>query len=395
MPVGWLVVETGCLAGIVFLSVGWLFGGVLYYRPRSVGVVALAFGGRGQKGMSVSAYEIRRVLIVFNPIAGQAGSFEQDILLARDIWRRHGWSVDLQPTAGPGDGARIAREAAAQGYDVVVAAGGDGTVNEVANGLAGTRTALAALPVGTVNVWVREIGLPLQPRAAAEALLVAQVRAVDLGRAGGRYFLLMAGVGFDAAVTAEVRAAEKRRLGVFAYVLRALELAWRFQGTRARVVLDGKVVRGRVLMVVVGNSQLYGGVLKVTPRASLDDGLLDVCVIKGNSLLSAPLRLVSIMLQRYTLDPTIEYHRARYVEVLSRRPLPVQVDGDHIGQTPMRFEAVPGALLALLPPVLPTDLLRAAPAPPRRAWRRMFGWLGRRQRAGMVAPMVDCEEVQR
>src|SRR5437870_4667621 len=183
-----------------------------------------------------------RALIVFNPIAGQAENFQQDIRAARDVWRAHGWTVDLRPTTGRGDGTRIAREAAAAGYDVVVAAGGDGTVNEVINGLVGTQTALAALPIGTVNVWVREIGMPLQPRAAAEALLNAQVRAIDLGRAGDRHFLLMAGVGFDAAVTAEVRADEKRRLGVFAYLIRAYELAWRFRGTRARILIDGKAV---------------------------------------------------------------------------------------------------------------------------------------------------------
>ena len=102
-----------------------------------------------------------RAMIVFNPTAGQAGSLEHDILIARDLWREHGWEVELRPTRGPGDGTRIAREAAALGYDIVVAAGGDGTVNEVINGLAGTRTALGALPVGTVNVWVRELGLPL------------------------------------------------------------------------------------------------------------------------------------------------------------------------------------------------------------------------------------------
>lgn len=342
--------------------------------------------------------ETTRALIVFNPIAGQAESLMQDLYEAREVWRGHGWTVDMRPTTGPGDGTRIAREAAAQGYDVVAAAGGDGTVNEVVNGLAGTQTALAALPVGTVNVWVRELGLPLQPPAAAAALLDAQVRAIDLGRAGGRYFLLMAGVGFDAAVTAEVRAHEKRRLGIFAYVIRVLDLAWRFRGTRARIVVDGKTVRSRVLMVVLGNSQLYGGILKVTARASLDDGLLDLCIIKGNSLRGAPLRVLSILLQRYALDPKIEYHRARSVQIMTRRPLPVQVDGDHIGQTPMIFEAVPGALRALLPPTLPPDLLRAEHAPPRRTWRGMLGWIGRRRgaprRAHTQAP-AEREEVER
>jgi diacylglycerol kinase (ATP) len=336
-----------------------------------------------------------RALIVFNPIAGQAENFEQDIRAARDVWRAHGWTVDLRPTTGRGDGTRIAREAAAAGYDVVVAAGGDGTVNEVINGLVGTQTALAALPIGTVNVWVREIGMPLQPRAAAEALLNAQVRAIDLGRAGDRHFLLMAGVGFDAAVTAEVRADEKRRLGVFAYAFRALDLAWRFRGTRAHIIIDGKAVRGRVLMVVLGNSQLYGGILKITARACLDDGLLDVCVIKGNTLRGAPFRILSILLRRHTLDPKIEYHRARFVRIAARRPLPVQVDGDHIGHTPMTFESVPGALRALVPSSLPTDLLHAEYAPPRRAWRRMLGWLGRRQPGSRANTPIEREEVKR
>lgn len=310
-----------------------------------------------------------RALIVFNPTAGQAGSFEQDLHTAADVWREHGWTVELRPTAGPGDGTRIARDAAAQGYDVVVAAGGDGTINEVVNGLAGTRAALGTLPVGTMNVWAREIGLPLQPRATAEALLRARVRRVDLGRAGGRYFLLMAGVGIDAAVVGEVSSPEKRRLGVFAYVLRALGVATRYRGRRARVVIDGKRAGGRVLLVVIGNSQLYGGLVKITARAIIDDGLLDVCIIKGSSPLSAPLRILSILLRRYNLDPKIEYHRARTVRVETRGSLPVQVDGDHIGETPMTFEVAPGALWALLPPELPSDLVRAEPPVRRGRWR--------------------------
>jgi YegS/Rv2252/BmrU family lipid kinase len=321
-----------------------------------------------------------RALIIFNPGAGQAAIAEQEIQAARDVWREHGWQVELRPTAGPGDGTRIAREAARQGYHLVVAAGGDGTVNEVVNGLAGTEAVLAALPVGTVNVWVRELGLPLQPRAAAEALLNAQIRTIDLGRAGDRYFLLMCGVGFDAAVTAEVRADEKRRFGALAYLLRAANLAGRFRGTPARITLDGRAVRGRVLMIVLGNSQLYGGVVKITARASLDDGLLDVCIIKGNSLWSAPFRALSLFTRRYSVDPDIEYHRAREIKISARRPLPVQVDGDHIGQTPMTFAAVPGALRALLPATLPEDLLRPEVKPPRYVWRRMLSWIGQRLR---------------
>jgi diacylglycerol kinase family enzyme len=218
----------------------------------------------------------------------------------------------------------------------------------------------------------------LQPRATAEAMLKAHVRRIDLGRAGDRYFLLMAGVGFDAAVVSEVRSEEKRRLGILAYALRLFDVAWRYRGTRARIILDGRMVRGHVLLVVMGNSQLYGGIIKITNRASLDDGLLDVCIIRGTSLWSVPERALNILLGRHSYDPEMEYHRARTVYIDTRRVLPVQVDGDEGGFTPMVFQSAPGALYALLPPSLPPALLRNPNPPPRRRLRqRMFGWLGR------------------
>jgi diacylglycerol kinase family enzyme len=157
------------------------------------------------------------------------------------------------------------------------------------------------------------------------------------------------------------------------------------------------MMRSRVLMVVLGNSQLYGGVVKITARASLDDGLLDLCIIKGNSLRGAPFRALSIVMQRYNLDPKLEYHRGRTVSISTRRPLPVQVDGDHIGETPMTFEAVPGALYALLPPTLSEDLLRPEPRPPRYVWRRILGWIGQRRsrRAAKRQASAERDKVER
>lgn len=324
-----------------------------------------------------------RALIVFNPAAGQAQQLLSELEACCTILRAGGWSVELTPTTAPGDGTRIAREAAANGYTIVIAAGGDGTINEIINGLAGTRTALGALPIGTMNVWIRELGLPLQPRAAAEALLRARIRPIDLGRAGDRYFLLMAGIGFDAAVVNEVRSRDKRAFGALAYVLRALDLATRFRGVRVRLTVDGKLLRRRALLIVLGNSQLYAGVMKITARASIDDGLLDLCFIKGSSLIEAPLRLLSIFLQRHTLDSKIEYHRARSIRIEARTRLPVQVDGDYIGHTPITIEAIPGALYALLPMQLPADDLLQAPLHPRpRPWRRLLGWLAWRRPRG-------------
>jgi diacylglycerol kinase (ATP) len=302
-----------------------------------------------------------RTMLVFNPNAGQAEALERELVVASSVWREAGWTIQLEPTRAAGDGRRLGRLAAEQGLDLVVAAGGDGTINEVINGLAGTGTALATLPLGTMNVWARELRLPLQPRAAAEAMLTWQVRPIDLGRAGERYFLLMAGIGFDAAITADIQPAVKRRLGALAYVISGLRQALRIRGARARLTIDGRSIRRRVLQVVVGNTQLYGGLVKITQHAAIDDGLLDVCVIKGDNGLSAVRRVLAIIGRRQSRDPEIEYYRARAVQITARPALPVQVDGDSIGRTPMRFEIAPAALQALLPRDLPPDLVQQEP----------------------------------
>lgn len=319
------------------------------------------------------------MLLVFNPTAGQSAGILPQLEGAAEIWRRAGWEVTLSPTRSAGDATLQARAAAEAGWEVVVAAGGDGTVNEVINGIVGSRTALAVLPCGTVNIWAREMGLSMDIAKAAEAFLSAQRRQLDLGLCrsqpprkllkrplqqhqahgpqGGqpsdrRYFLLMASAGFDAAVTAEVKSTEKRRFGAIAYVKQAFQTACRYRGIKTKLYIDGKRVRGRVLMVVIGNSQLYGGVIKFTAHALVDDGLLDVCVIKGRNLLIAPQRLLSVFTRFYNKDNQLRYYRAKRVEIRGKKKkkrLPVQVDGDYLGKTPMLFEVVPGALCALVP----------------------------------------------
>jgi YegS/Rv2252/BmrU family lipid kinase len=298
-----------------------------------------------------------RALILFNPAAGQA-NLRAALEAAATIWRQAGWQVEMCPTEYAGHGTVLAQQAAQAGVSVVAAAGGDGTVNEVVNGIVNTNTALAVLPIGTVNIWAREMGLPLDVRQSAQAFLTAAREQVDVGKAvspaGDRHFLLMAGIGFDAAVTAGVRSADKRWLGAIAYVKQAIVMAWQFQGIRTHLQIDGKRIRGRVLMLVIGNSQLYGGVVKITAHAVLDDGLLDVCVIKGRRMLDAPWRLLSIFVRQYKLqgvwqDPQVEHYKARRVKITGKKKIPVQVDGDYIGTTPMTFEVVPRGLWVLVP----------------------------------------------
>lgn len=307
---------------------------------------------------------MKRVLVILNPMAGNS---HQRRAVAQGLveWRTQlGWQVKLRETRRAGEATSIARSEATH-YDLIVAAGGDGTINEVANGLVHTGTTLGALPIGTGNVWVRELRQSLNPLTAARQLAVGSIHQIDLGLANERHFLLMAGIGFDAAITQEVRSADKRRLGRLAYIIKSLPVIWRLRGTRTRITIDGAPLKGNALFVLVSNSRLYGGVLNIAYRAAITDGLLDVCVMMGESALAAPKLLAGILLRSYGKIPGLQYFQARTVEIACSQPLPVQVDGDAIGVTPMTFQIVPAALRVLLPPTIrPHTLLH----PPLGPW---------------------------
>ncbi len=312
---------------------------------------------------------MKRVLVILNP---NAGNSHQRRAVAEGMveWRNLlGWQVRFRETRRAGDATVIAR-AEAERYDLIVAAGGDGTINEVANGLAHTRTTLGALPIGTGNVWVRELRQSLNPLIAARQLAQGSVHQIDLGMANERYFLLMAGIGFDAAITQAVGSTDKRRLGRLAYVAKSLPVLWRLRGTPTRITLDGVPLKGNTLFVLVSNSRLYGGVLNIAYRAAIADGLLDVCVMTGESALAAPRLLAGIMLRGFGYEnvPGLQYFQARTIEVACSRSLPVQVDGDAIGSTPMTFQIAPAALRVLLPSTVRPDTLLDPPRPPW--WRR-------------------------
>lgn len=303
-----------------------------------------------------------RARFILNPQARQGSVSLRE---AVGIFVEAGWTVDLLRTEYPGHAVELARCAATDGYGLVVACGGDGTVNEAVNGLAGSDTALGVLPLGTANVWAREIGLPLRPADAARALLDGEVHRVDLGyaepldgtvRGRGRYFLMMAGIGFDAEVTRAVRPQEKRRWGMIAYVVAGIGTALRFTGTRMTLQFDGRRMRRRVLLAVIGNTRLYGGLVEITGQALADDGMLDVCLFEGSGLLQKIEHVVRVILRRHTASPRVRYFRAREIAVRSSQPVPVQLDGDPYGETPMRFRAMPQALSVLVPRTYPRTL---------------------------------------
>ncbi len=303
-------------------------------------------------------------LIVYNPVAGPRDVWGELKRVRREL-ARLGWSLEVESTHQPGDARLLAWQAAQAGLDAVWVAGGDGTVNEAVNGLVGTPTALAVLPVGTGNVWARQLHLPVYTlahpfrlREAAVAQALGRVRTVDVGRLNDRHFLLWAGMGFDAQVTSQMEPRPKRakRLGVLPYVVAALTLAREFSGVRTHLVLDGKPLRRRALLVVASNVQMYS-IFQLTPQARIDDGLLDVFLFRGLGGFSYMLRMAGrLFTGRHLEDPRVIQRRAREITLWTERPMAVQVDGEPVGTTPVSIRVVPLSLRVLIPPQAPASL---------------------------------------
>lgn len=290
-----------------------------------------------------------RALLVHNNFAGQRER-KAEIQAAASRFAAAGWQVETVMPSDPTELEQLFRSAVADGFGSLVVSGGDGTVNQAIQALARSDTALGVIPTGTGNVWAKEVGTPLDVLSAADALIAGRRARVDLGRANGRYFLTIAGVGFDARVTRVLEPKAKRRLGLAAYVMAGVAEALRLRGEDVTIALDGAQSRSRILMVSVSNSRLYGGVLKIAPDAYLDDGLLDVLVFRGRGLLETARHTGNTVLGRHRGDPEVDSHQVSRIRVEAKNPLPVQLDGDYFCTTPVLIRVVPRALRVILPP---------------------------------------------
>jgi diacylglycerol kinase (ATP) len=266
-----------------------------------------------------------------------------------------GWQADWAFTRSPGDATAMAARAAHEGRSLVVVCGGDGTLNEAVNGLAGSETALGVIPAGTANVWAKEVGIARQPIAALEVAIRGQARRMDLGRArslsgeGERYFFMMAGLGLDGSIAASLPLNVKRYLGATTYAFMAVGQSLRYRGQRVKLIVDDEPLETRLLMMVVGNTRGYAGITQITSRAYADDGLLDVCIFQGRHTLDIIFHTLRVAAQTHLRASPVIYRRARRLEVHSETPLPAQLDGDFYPGYPTVFEAVPAVITVMVP----------------------------------------------
>jgi diacylglycerol kinase (ATP) len=288
----------------------------------------------------------RRLLVIFNPAAGWRRRRRLAPVLAHLQGR--GCPLVLRETTGPGDAERFAAEADPAEIDWVVAAGGDGTVNEIINGLARSGLPLALIPLGTANVLAAEIGLRTDPASVAECAAFGRPLSIALGAANGRRFILMAGAGFDAHVVHHVSVPMKRWLGKGAYVASTLHQLLAFGFPTYEVRADNRT--WRAASVIVANARFYGGRFLCAPKASLSSDTLQVCMFERGgrrAVLGYALALFTGRLPRLSSYRIVE---ARRVEIRGTPGEPLQGDGDIIGVLDASIEVLPGALRLIHPP---------------------------------------------
>jgi len=286
------------------------------------------------------------IVLIANPAAKRSSL--KKIERAVEILRLAGREVSVRLTENPGDAEGFAKEASGNGIPLVIAAGGDGTFNEVINGIAKTDTAMAILPMGTTNVLAKELGVPEKIEAALKVALHGKPRTVSLGSIAftsqktrrTRYFCLMAGIGFDGEAVYSVDLSLKRYSGKGAYILSGLRTLIRYSPDEIAFTVDGKTYTG--YFAIIGKASRYGGDFRITPDATLTTPELYVFITHGKRRTDLLRYFLGIIMGKHLALKDVTYLRAYSVGIQGNAR--VQIDGDYIGTTPADISVVPNAL---------------------------------------------------
>jgi YegS/Rv2252/BmrU family lipid kinase len=290
----------------------------------------------------------RKIALIYNPRAGALHGDPARVTRLVDALAARGIIADVRATAAAGDATRLAHEAVNEGAETLIVCGGDGTINEAAQPLVGSETALAVWPCGTANVLAKEMRPPRSADALATRIAERQTRTISVGRAVStegdwqRYFLLMAGVGLDATVIQAVNPEFKKRWGIGAYWVAGFRTLAAWPLTPFELDFNGERYDGT--FAIIANAANYASIFTIAPRARMEDEHLDVCLFNSRSRLTYLGYAALAVTGSHTLSPQVVYRQTREAVGTSPVPTPVQLDGELVGHLPMRFESVARAL---------------------------------------------------
>ena len=292
----------------------------------------------------------KTAIIIVNPYSGK-GIALRKAREARRILEKAGLFAEIFPTGGPGHGRELAAKHAGS-VDVLVSVGGDGTLNEVVNGVvnADSETPVAIVPTGTANVVARELGLPKDFGCQVMLAVESDVRRLDLGCAGDRCFTMCAGAGLDAAIVDAVsRRRTERGITMLNYLIPAVREAALYRYPAIAVIVDGVLVDESSTFTVVGNMKRYGGLFRLFKDATPDDGLLDVCCLHGRSIAELARYAWSAYRERLHELKGVTCYRGKQITLEAADRVLLQIDGDPGGELLATFEVLPLAVTFCVP----------------------------------------------
>ena len=298
-----------------------------------------------------------RVVLILNPTSGSSSmaanqsGVEENEAAIKEALGAQGIEPEMYYTTPEDAGEGLARDAAARGAEIVIAAGGDGTLHAVASGLVNTGSTLAIVPMGTMNNVARSLEIPESIAEACELITKGATRRIDVGKINEHIFLEVAGIGLEA--TLFPAAEEIKSYGVLSTIngiFRGLDKLFAFQPTRYLISFDERRSRPYyAIQISVCNTPYYGARLQFAPRAVIDDGLLDVLVYKNFSKLEYILHGIAISQGRRPLEPKLVQRKAKSLRIKSEQPVKIHVDGVELGYTPATITVMPGMLRVRVP----------------------------------------------
>jgi len=294
------------------------------------------------------ANPVVKLTILVNPVAGRQKG-RRRLAQALEVLQRAGVQPTIRESRSSQHLVELARQALAEGPDLIVSAGGDGTHHYVLNGVSGSQTPLGILSLGTGNDLAKGLGIPREPQEAARVLLRGTAKPIDLARIGSTLYHCIAGVGFDSIVTRFANEQVRWVNGSPRYAWAILRCLRFYHPQRLEIRSNVKDFTGDVIFVTIGNNRSYGGGVTMAPRARLDDGLLDVCIVPAMSKLELLRWVPAAYRGEHLAHPGMVYFQTSTVSLNSPSRLEVFADGEFIQEVPATIEVVPNALRVMIP----------------------------------------------
>ena len=311
-------------------------------------------------------HNYKKAKLIYNPQAGQGQQIaplfkkllgikyrkfeiyedrDQYFVKIKEYLKEYGLDIEIQATKEKGEATKIAKKCVEQGYDLVIAAGGDGTINEIINGLAYSDTTLAVIPLGTANIFSMEINLPVEIKALCQTIAQGNTKKIDLGKVNDRYFSCMAGIGFDAHVLQKSDSKWKKIYGALAYIFIGIWNLCTYKFKNIIITIDDQPLPRKGCFIVIGNGKYYGGgEVSFTTKACLDDGYLDACIFRYSNIPAIFNYLLGFNRGNIEKHLIVDYFKCKKIVIEKKGNHGIHVDAEYLCDTPAEITVCPASL---------------------------------------------------